>query len=214
LLTADERKNFGTWLSARVERSGVSKSALSKDWLGDDSTQRLNRYLSGAKIPTLPVLAKIIGAIGGSVMVALWRAGYFREVLILLDSLSQIEETRDDAITLAMWAFPTGGTGEPFSVDRDFAIETNDSVRRAIGDDPMWFDALDKVDARRELHPLLWYAADQLAFADVEPHTRRLAAAVYVNAWADKLSIDSANRAREAVHQADRLIALLRQQTI
>jgi len=216
LLTSDERENFGRWLSARVESSGVSKSALSKNWLGDTSTQRLNRYLTGAKVPTLPVLEKIIDAIGGSVTVALWRAGYFREVLILLDALAQIDETRHDAITLAMWAFPKCGMKAASSFSVHFAIEDNDSVRRAIGDDPWWFVVLDNADVRRRLHSLLRHAADQLAFVNVEPHTRRLAAAVYVNAWADEVAPDSANRARR---ERDRfkgqsLEAILSQQTI
>ena len=214
LLTADERKNFGRWLSLRVKNSGVSKSTLSKDCLGADSTQRLNRYLTGAKVPTLPVLTEIIGAIGGSLVIALWRAGYFREMLILLDSLSQIDETRDDAITLAMCAFPSGGMKEASSLAVHFAIETNDSVRRALDEDSWWVDAVKNADIRRRLHPLLRRAADELAFVDVEPHTRRLAAAVYVNAWADKVAPDSANRARQTNREAESFTESLKGQSL
>ena len=75
LLTESERRAFAPWLRSVIEKSGKSKTEFSRA-LGDDSTERLNRYLNG-RIPTKQAVRKIATAVGMPYSIACLRAGYF-----------------------------------------------------------------------------------------------------------------------------------------
>lgn len=206
LLTAQEREAFAAWLTAVVERSGVPKSEIAVE-LGDrTSTQLVNRYLRRT-IPTLPVLKKIVRAVngrwrppspsgvGGLWAMALLRAGYFRELLILIDALRAIDGARADMVRLAVMAFPRRDVG-PFNVAAGAAaIELNDSVKQALPGGAFWYVNFDHLATK--LHPLLRHASNALTLPDVELPKRRRLAADAVNEWADQVDPDLAERERD-----------------
>ncbi len=186
LLTDAERARFARWLNCALERPGVSKSKVAAA-LGDDSTQRLNRYLRGGVIPTPPVLGTIASSIGVPVPIALWQAGYYRVLLAALDGLSGYDDDlRDDVVRLALRAFPRrdtlSGLGDDGTAER--ALESSDWI-------PEFTNACDvalEIKSLKGLHPYLARASAALADSALDPATRRAVAAEYVHAWADEIA--------------------------
>lgn len=206
LLTEEERAEFGPWLTACVARSGISKRSLARA-IGDDSAQRLARYLHGL-IPTLPVLAKLVSCLGIPPVVALLRAGYLRELLVRIDGLSADANpiARKIAIIFAVAAFPR----RDLEWSRAFfehsvaagvsALVVADRVAKRRSLDPFPLAEIDFDQLGAKLHPLLEHAADALAFRDVGLGTRRFAAAEYVNAWADQVDFVMAEQMRYSMN--------------
>jgi hypothetical protein len=200
LLTAEECLEFGAWLGECIERSGMSKSAVARDVLEDDSTQRLNRYLRGL-IPTLPVLKKLVAHLPVLPTIALWRAGYFRELLGAIAELAEGRTTNADArllaILFAVRGFPRRDT------PRTSIFGTAEAMLGNIYSTPPEFgqNAASIVDLDRigklPLPPLLEHAAKALALSGVDAPTRRFLAAESINAWADKVDPDLSERFRQ-----------------
>lgn len=201
LLTPQERAWFSAWLAACVEQSGLSKSKIAKAIGDPTSTQLVNRYLRGV-IPTLPMLAKIVSALRASPLDALWRAGYFRELLVCVDRLSTDANARKIAIAFAVAAFPRrdlawSRVSDVFTLGSALSLAKVATGARSLDPFPLAEVDFDQLDA--ELHPLLGHAADALAFRDVGPRTRRFAAAEYVNAWADQIDFAIAEQTRDTL---------------
>ncbi len=213
LLTAKEKVRFTEWLRSYVERAvaaGKSKSAIAREALNDDQTTRLNRYIAteGAQIPTAVVLANLSRVIGAPWPTAFLRAGYFREILGVVQLFGFVGtdenhgdeeargEMREMVIDFAFQAFPRRDVApvKPFSnheldhqvlakfIDADFAPKDRDEI-----------DALTD-----HLAPLLERAAIALEDPEIAPDIRRAVASEYVNAWADDFDLFLANKRRSA----------------
>lgn len=194
LLAPEERTAFGEWLGACVKRAGVSKKAIAHE-LGGDTVQRFNRYLHGV-VPTLPVLAKIVTCLDVSPVVALWRAGYFRELLGHIDAFSKDASPFDLnlIIAFAVAAFPRRELRKLSAFD--LPVGANAFLIDFISLPDV---NLEQLGAELHLHPLLKHASDALAFRDVPPQARRFAAAEYVNAWADQIDFERAESWRSTI---------------
>jgi transcriptional regulator with XRE-family HTH domain len=113
LLTESERQEFRAWFRAVVQRSGKSKKELARA-MGDDSTERLNRWLGG-RIPSKAALRKLARVVGMPYVVAALRAGYFDELVepigILLYAASEMHDRRLAAAAMlgAFACFPQPG---------------------------------------------------------------------------------------------------------
>lgn len=189
-----QRATFGPWLARRVTASGASKKRIAAS-LGDDSTQRLNRYIRtiDPEIPTPAVLAKLSEAIGVPWPIAFWRAGYLREVLAGIDRIGDaLDANRGDRkmvlsakaalVDFALRAFPRRDLGTSFPMLAD-SFDAQDLAVRFL--DVLSFDEVFARGEPRRLHPMLTRAADAL-LDDVFPiAVRRYVAGEYVNAWAD-----------------------------
>ncbi len=208
LLDDAERSAFGRWLRQRVEQSGIRKTELAAN-LGDSSTtNRLNRYLDETRvvIPLPHVLGKLAHAIGVPWPVAFLRAGYFRELLGIINLLGFVakeqdqgelearQQLREMVIEFALNAFPRRDVRRvaPFAED-----ELNyDPIVLFVGSD-LPPDSKDQVAAlTSRLHPLLSRAATALEDTRVAPVVRRAVASEYVNAWADEYDLALANAHR------------------
>ncbi len=198
MLTEVERAAFWPWLEEVIAMRGVSRLALAGA-LDADSTQRVNRYRGGL-IPTLRVLEKIVSYLRVLPMLALWHAGYFRELLGAVDELIKGSATDADlrflALLFAVRAFPRRdcvptsmfGTEEDMLEQMAASVPGFERERVHLLD----FDRL----SHKRLPPLFKHAADALAYRDADPQTRRFAAAEYVNAWADEVDFEAATLIR------------------
>jgi hypothetical protein len=220
MLSDRERAAFGTWLAALIDEhpmvggKRVSLSSLARELGGKSATTaRINEYTRGKIIPTAKVMLKIARAVHMSGVEALARAGHFRELLILLDEISGIDAAaRDGVVKLAVWAFPSADIGLSHRVETAAELLAESAIlHAALGEDQGWLADTDFSVRRTCFHPYLEHAADALTFGDVQPPTRRQAAAVYVNAWADLIAPNVAEAARQSMREAKRLIAALGQ---
>lgn len=223
LLTDAERAAFTVWLRGCVDRavaSGTSKLSIA-DALGADSTARLNRYLASdgsAQVPTAPVLAKLAHFLGASWPEAFLRAGYFRELLGVANSLGFVAKDKSTAdeearaqlremvIAFALNAFPRRDVRriEPFAPDE---LSFDPIVAYIARDLPP--STKEEVEAlTRHLHPLLSRAGDALEDASVPPVVRRAIASEYVNAWADEYDLELATRRRFLQKHVSRILEM------
>jgi transcriptional regulator with XRE-family HTH domain len=113
LLSESERRAFAPWLKSAIQQSGKTKTEFARA-LGDDSTERLNRYLNG-RIPTKRAIRKIAAVLALPYAVLCLRAGYFEELLEPIGILAFLAlETRKRlyaaaAIVIVFACFPSAG---------------------------------------------------------------------------------------------------------
>jgi hypothetical protein len=82
----DQTDTFAEWLEHERVRTVTTKRALS-DAIGADGTHQVGLYLSGEVLPLPKTLRTICRVMGVPWFVAFARAGYYRQILVLLDDL-------------------------------------------------------------------------------------------------------------------------------
>lgn len=80
-----------SWLGERIACSGVSKKSLARA-LSQDSTQQINKYLSGRVVPSPKTLKKLCNEIGAPWPTAFVLAGYYGEILESLADLAYLSK--------------------------------------------------------------------------------------------------------------------------
>jgi transcriptional regulator with XRE-family HTH domain len=187
LLNDGERRAFARWLQSVIEDSGKAKTEFARA-VGDESTERLNRYLKGGRLPTKEALRKIARAGGVPYVFACLHAGYFEELLPVITALALMAgKTSDQRWLLAAFlvifaCFPS----PPRLSISGFAKAA--FIIQSI------FDALAKADevsdGKRNDRPLLGeFAAVKQVLRDsrLPPRTRREIAALVLTAWARRV---------------------------
>jgi len=206
LLTDQERAEFGKWLGLRLEQCGLSKKRFSQRLSGSNvetaniSTLNANRYLKGM-IPVPTTLARIARIVDVPWPVVLWRAGCFREVLGVIDLVSQIDEVADLAIDLALTMFPRRDVAPP-SMDLVDVLAFSGIIQEIADPEhepPQTKEFFDNLT--RHLDPALQRASTVLADKVFSAAQRREVAAEIVNAWADARNLNYANETRERIRQ-------------
>jgi len=180
LLIEEERAAFRDWLRVSIDRSGMSKTDIARA-LGADSTARINMYLNGDRIPTARVVVSLAHAMGTSRVVGMVLAGYYSEVLGVLDYLATKsrapQDVREEAVSVALRTFPLVplvNLAEQLAEEPLVrAIEAAFSNKEIL-----------KIAARLLHDPILRHAVEELGKTDVPPMIRREIAAKLVHEWA------------------------------
>lgn len=99
-----ERLAFSEWLDAqRTEKgltAGALAAALGEGYVADGGSSSVNRYLKRGHIPRPEIMRKLADALGIPWLEVVPRAGYYREIISMLDDLAWLGERwleEDDA---------------------------------------------------------------------------------------------------------------------
>jgi len=190
LLLDGERAAFRDWLASSIKRSGMTKTDIAQS-LGADSTARINMYLDedNPRIPTCKVTLKLAHALGEEPLAAMLVAGYYGEVIGLIDLITRGDYSQDlkDAFArVALSAFPRGDVlerlrfhgGTPTPIAEQLCAEPLITAVNCLGDESYL------MAASRVHDPMLKRAVAVLADRMVYPLARRRIAAEYVYEWA------------------------------
>lgn len=81
-----QKAAFATWLEAERVRTGVSRNDLSAA-IGAEGTNRVGQFLNGKRLPLPGTLRALCRAMGIPWFIAFANAGYYRQLLVLLEDL-------------------------------------------------------------------------------------------------------------------------------
>jgi len=88
----DQKAAFATWLEAERVRTGMSRNDLSAA-IGAEGTNRIGQFLNSKRLPLPGTLRVLCSAMGIPWFIAFANAGYYRQILVLLEDLAALART-------------------------------------------------------------------------------------------------------------------------